>query len=377
VSWRIPLFRIAWDEEDVRSVAGVIRSGSSWADGPQVAAFEEGIAGFTGTKEAVAFNSGTSALHAALLAHGIGAGDEVIVPSFTFVATANAPLFVGATPVFADIERETLGLDPGDVAEKITNRTRAIIPVHYGGCPCRIRELREIAEDHRILLIEDAAEAFGSAAGGRMAGTFGDSAMFSFCQNKIITTGEGGAIVTDSGEVAARLRLVRSHGRSGTGDYFSDCVSSDYVSLGYNFRMPTLCAALGLSQLGKAGELISARETAAGRYRKLLHACRKECTVLNPPPGYRHVYQIFSVLAARRDELARHLASCGIMTKVYFPPAHLTHFHRMVRGDRAILPVTKKISGEILSLPFWPGIPEEELTCVAGEMERFYGECSG
>lgn len=161
MAWKIPLFKIYWDEEDVEAVTEAIKTGMNWAVGPNVVNFEALIARYVGTKYAVTFNSGTSALHAALLAHGIKQGDEVIVPSFTFIATANAPLFVGAKPVFADIAEETFGLDPEDVKENITKKTKAIIPIHYGGCSCKIRELKEIAEDHNLILIEDAAESLG------------------------------------------------------------------------------------------------------------------------------------------------------------------------------------------------------------------------
>ena len=162
MTWKIPLFKIYWDGEDVEVVTEAIKAGMNWAVGPNVEQFEDLIAKYVGTKYTVTFNSGTSALHAALLAHGIKAGDEVIVPSFTFIATANAPLFVGAKPVFADREEETFGLDPEDVKEKITEKTKAIMPIHYGGCACKIRELKEIAEDNNLLLIEDAAESLGA-----------------------------------------------------------------------------------------------------------------------------------------------------------------------------------------------------------------------
>jgi perosamine synthetase len=372
MSWRVPLFRIAWDEEDVRAVAGVIRSGMSWASGTQVAEFEEGLSSYFGTRHAVTFNSGTSALHAALLSHGTGPGDEVIVPSFTFVATANAPLFVGARPVFADIERKTLGLDPEDVKEKITGKTRCIMPVHYGGCPCLIRELREIAEDHRLILIEDAAEAFGASVEGRKAGTYGDSAVLSFCQNKIITTGEGGAVITDSPEVARRLNLIRSHGRQENGDYFSSCESFEYVSLGYNFRMSSITAALGSSQLSRAGSLIADRIRAAERYRGVLR--KTGCEIPAPPLGHLHVYQIFSIRTGNRDGLMSHLKERGIMTKVYFPPAHLTRYHRSLAKTTPHLPVTLEVSGDILTLPFYPGITNGEMDLVAAATKEF---CDG
>jgi len=163
MTWKIPLFKMYWDEDDIETVNAVLRSGTNWAVGSNVTQFETEIAEYIGTKYCLTFNSGTSALHAALIAHGIGKGHEVIVPSFTFIATANAPLFVGAKPVFSDIEESTLGMSPESLLKQITPKTKAIIPVHYGGCPCRIRELREIADDHNLVLIEDAAEAFGAS----------------------------------------------------------------------------------------------------------------------------------------------------------------------------------------------------------------------
>ena len=219
MEWKIPLFKIYWDKDDVKAVENAIKRGMSWAIGPEVTQFEQKLADYLKVKYCLTFNSGTSALHAALLAHGIGAGDEVIVPSFTFIATANAPLFVGAKPVFADIEEKTLGLDPADVEKKITPRTKAIIPIHYGGCPCLIEELRDVARRHNLLLIEDAAEALGAGINGKKAGSIGDAGILSFCQTKTMTTGEGGAVTTGSPEIYEKLKLIRSHGRSESSDY--------------------------------------------------------------------------------------------------------------------------------------------------------------
>ena len=171
--WKIPLFKIYWDDDDVNNVSEVIRSGMNWATGPNIPIFEKDVAEYVGKKYAVSFNSGTSALHAALLAHGITKGDEVIVPSFTFIATANSPLFVNAKPVFADIETTTYGLDPEDVKERITKKTKAIMPIHVGGCPCHIREMREIADDHNILLIEDISAGVAFKTTGAAAGAVG------------------------------------------------------------------------------------------------------------------------------------------------------------------------------------------------------------
>jgi dTDP-4-amino-4,6-dideoxygalactose transaminase len=248
-----------WDQDDIETVNTAIRSGMNWAVGANVTQFENELAAYIGMKYCLTFNSGTSALHSGLIAHGIGNGDEVIVPSFTFIATVNAPKFVGAKPLFADIEESTLGLDPESVIEKINPKTKAIIPVHYGGCPCRIRELREIADDHNLVLIEDAAESFGASINGKMIGSYGDSAMLSFCQNKVITTGEGGALVTDSRDLYEKIKLVRSHGRLETADYFSSSECMDYVTLGYNFRLSNISAALGLAQLRKVEAIIEMR----------------------------------------------------------------------------------------------------------------------
>ena len=245
MSWKLPLFKIYTDEADLQAVTEVLRRGTYWAEGPEVVEFERGLRDYQEKKYAVAFNSGTSALHAALLAYGIKGGDEVIVPSFTFIATANAPLFVKAKPIFADIEEQTLGLDPEDVEAKITPKTKAIIPVHYAGCPCKIRELREIADDHHLLLIEDAAESFGASIGDKKAGSYGEGGVLSFCQNKVVPTGEGGALVTDSRDIYEKAKLIRSHGRQENSAYFSSIENLDYITLGYNFRMPSMIAALG------------------------------------------------------------------------------------------------------------------------------------
>lgn len=367
---KIPLFKIYNDENDLRYVNDVISSGMNWATGSKVIQFEESIAEYIGTKYSITFNSGTSALHAALIAHGIGSGDEIIVPSFTFISTANSPLFVNARPIFADIEESTLGIDPEDCIEKITNKTRAIIPVHYGGCPCKIRELREIADDYNLILIEDAAEAFGAKFQDQKIGTFGESAMMSFCQNKIIATGEGGAIVTDSKNIAEKLKLIRSHGRLETSDYFSTCGSMDYITLGYNFRMSNITAALGLSQINKVEELISMRGQNAKIYFQNLKDCLK-CKICSPPKDYHHVYQLFSILVPQRDDLMKFLINKGIMAKIYFPPVHMTTFYKKVLGYSCDLPMTTRISNEILSLPFYPGMIKKDIKYVSDSVKEF------
>ena len=373
MTWKIPLFKIYWDEEDVEAVTEAIKTGMNWAVGSNIEKFEKMMAEYIGVKYCVVFNSGTSALHVALLTYNIKEDDEVIVPSFTFIATANAPLFVGAKPVFADIEEETYGLDSEDVKEKITEKTKAIIPIHYGGCPCKIKELREIADDHNLILIEDAAESLGARIGDKKVGTFGDSTMLSFCQNKIITTGDGGAIVTDSREIYEKLKLIRSHGRLETSDYFSSTEYMDYVTLGYNFRMSNIVAALGVAQLKKVDKIIEMRRKNAEYWTVRLKQETKEIITPNPPKDYYHVYQMYTIRVNNyRDDLMKYLAEEGIMTKVYFSPVHLTHFYKNELGYTCKLPVTEEISTQVLTLPMYPALTKDEIDFIIDKIKSFF-----
>ena len=380
MKWKIPLFKSYWEEDDVEAVAKVIRRGTYWATGSEIEQLEKEIAKFVGTKYALSFNSGTSALHTDLLAHGITNG-EVIVPSFTFIATANAIVLAGAKPVFAETEAESYGLESEDVKEKITRKTKAVIPIHYGGLASRdIKSLREIAGDHNILLIEDAAESLGSKINGEMVGTFGDSAMFSFCQNKVITTGEGGVIVTDSEEICQKLKLLRSHGRveSKTDDYFSTTKSMDYIQIGYNFRMPTMIAALGVSQLKKIHKVTDMRRKNAQYLTNQL----SEIPQIKTPKESRnqyHVYQMYTIQLENnheRDLLQNHLIKTGIMTKVYFDPVHLKTFYKnqyhYKEGD---LPKTEELSKKVLTLPMYPTMKKQELDYIIESIKDFFRGC--
>jgi perosamine synthetase len=375
--WRIPLYKIFTDENDVRLVARVIERGTYWAIGPEIQEFEKSVSDYLGAKYAVAFNSGTSALHAIMIAAGIKPGEEVVVPSFTFIATANSSLFVRACPVFADIEEETYGLDPESVARKITEKTKAIVPVHIGGLTCKaITELKEIAEKRNILLIEDACESLGSTAYGKKAGTFGDVAVLSFCGNKIITTGEGGIVVTNSGEICEKLKLVRSHGRLEKEPYFLTTRSLDYIELGYNWRMPTLIAALGVSQMMKLETVIEKRRSIAERMSAEL-AKIDEIEVPMQPLGFRHVYQMYTIKVKtgknRRDELRAFLTKKRIITKIFFEPIHLTYFYRTVFGHKENeLPVTEQIANTVLTLPIYPTLSTGELNYVIDSVKEFF-----
>lgn len=372
---KIPLFKIYWDEKDITAIREVIQSGMHWCTGRQIEDFEKRICEYLGSRYCVAFNSGGSALHALMLAYGFEPGDEIIVPSFTFIATAYAPLYVGAKPVFADIEEETFGLDPEDVKEKITSKTKAILPIHYGGMPCKIRELREIAEDYNLILIEDVAEAFGARVNDKHVGTFGDAAILSFCQNKIFTTSEGGAVVTDDKKIYERLKLLVSYGRVTEGDYFTSGTGTDYVELGYNWRLSTILAALGIAQLEKVDKLIEMRRKNANLLNKTLKKING-IEVLEEPKDYFAVYQLYTIRVSEgketRDALMEYLARNGISTKVYFEPAHKYTIFRKLGYSKIELPVTEKVSSQVLSLPMYPHMTKEELDYIITSIREFF-----
>jgi dTDP-4-amino-4,6-dideoxygalactose transaminase len=374
MDWKIPLFKIYWDQEDIDSVSKVIKRGSYWATGPEISELENKIAKFVGRKYTASLNSGTSALHAAMLAHNITDG-EVIVPSFTFISTANSVVLAGAKPVFAEIEGESYGLDSENVKNKITNKTKAIIPVHYAGGPCKeIKALKEIAEDHGLILIEDAAESIGSTIDSKKVGTFGHSSMFSFCQNKIVTGGEGGVLATDSKEVFDKLRLICSHGRQEDKEgYFSTTKKLDYIQVGYNFRMSSMTAALISSQLEKIDKIIKMRNEKASYYNEKL-AKIKGIKLPVKVKNSSHVYQLYTIEfedTNQREETKNKLEKAGVMSKVYFEPAHLTTFYRerynYKVGD---LPRTEEISKKVLSLPIFPTLANNEIDYIVNSIKN-------
>lgn len=374
---KYPLFDIYWDKNDIKAIKKVIKRGSYWAIGPEIREFEERLENYFNSKYFVTFNSGTSALHAVLLAHGITSG-EVIVPSISFIATANCVILAGAKPIFAEIEEETIGLDPEDVKEKINNKTRAIIPMHYGGKVCKhIKELKEIADDHNLILIEDNAESFGAKINNKLAGTIGHAGMFSFCQNKIITTGEGGAICTEDEEVYKKLLLIRSHGRvenPGT-DYFSSIYDMDYIQIGYNFRLPSICAALGISQLNKIEKIIQLRRQKGKYYDKFMESI-PEIQIIPELDSSQTVYQLYSIMLKNpeiRDDLQQFLLENGIYTKVYFNPIHVKTFYKKKFGyQEGALPKTEQISKKLLSLPFSLQFTDKDQNYIINNIMEFF-----
>ena len=352
-NWKIPLYKIQNDKNDLKSITKVIKRGMDWAIGPEVEKFENSLASYIGTKYCVSFNSGTSAGHAALLSLGIKKNDEVIVPSFSFIATANWPLMVNAKPKFVDIEDITLGLDPKKIESSITKKTKAIIPIHYAGLPCQIDSIKKISDKYDIPLIEDAAESLGASIKNKKIGTFGELSIFSFAGNKVMTTGEGGAIVTNSKKIFEKLKLIRSHGRSSS-NYFSSTKSANYIELGYNWRMSSITAALALSQLKKINKF----------------------SVPSEPKSYKHAFQLFSIRLPKRttrDNLSKFLAKKGIMTKVFFEPIHLSEFYQNLNlSVKNNLKNTEKISNEILSLPMYPGLKKQQIDYIINSIDKFF-----
>jgi len=374
MNWKIPLYKVYADNDDVKSVSSVINRGMDWAIGPEIEQFEKLLASYVGSKYCLTFNSGTSAGHATLIAFGIKPNDEIIVPSFTFIATANWVQMVKAKPKFVDIEEDTLGLDPDEVKLAISRKTKMIMPVHYAGLPCKIDKIMDIARNYKIPLIEDAAESLGAKINKQNVGTFGDLSVFSFAGNKILTTGEGGAITTNSKKIYEKLKLIRSHGRSINQNYFSSNELPKYVTLGYNWRMSSMTAALGISQLNKFEKMVNLRRKHA-KYLSSKLSKFKEITIPNEPNGYRHVYQLYTILLNNskiRNELAKFLTKKGIMTKIFFEPIHHTTFYKNLGyGKLTGLPITEKTYERILTLPMYPGLTKEELNFICDSVAEF------
>lgn len=338
----VPLVRPMIGRAEIAAVIRVLRSGQI-AQGACVAQFEAEFAALCGTRDAVAVNSGTAALFIALLAHGVGAGDEVITSPFTFAATANAVLMTGARPVFVDIRETDFNIDPDLIAARITHRTKAIIPVHLYGHPADMSRISEIASRHALAVIEDACQAHGAEWDGRRVGGFG-TGCFSFYPTKNMTTGEGGMVTTDDPRVAQHLRLLRSHGAER---------AYQHTELGYNFRMTDISAAIGLAQMGRLENFTRKRRANARYYGAHL----KGVIAPSEGAGALHVYHQYTVRVPEgRDILQAKLAEAGISSAVYYPlPLHQQPYYREL-GYADSLPTAEAMAREVLSLPVWPGL---------------------
>ena len=361
---KISLSRPDASEVDVEAVAAVLRSGrlSLGPVGPQ---FEAAFAEAVGAKHAVAVSSGTAALHLCLIALGIGPGDEVITTPFSFVASANCILYVGARPIFVDIDEHTLNLDSARLEAAVSERTRAILPVHVFGRPCAIDTIMAMAEGHKLVVVEDACEALGARFAGRAVGTFGRAGTFAFYPNKQMTTGEGGMVVTDDDAIAELCRSLRNQGRGGAGWL-------EHERLGFNYRLSDIQSALGLSQLRRVPGLLRRRAQVAQWYREVL-ADVEEIILPPPPPETTEMsWFVFVVRLADeftgedRDRLLQELRSRGIECSNYFPPIHLQPYFREKFGfSPGSFPVAERVAARTVALPFHGGLTCNEVSTVA------------
>ncbi len=346
-------------DEEKQAVLEVLDSGII-AQGPRVKAFEEAFAQMCGVKYAIATTSGTTALHVAMLAHGIGKDDEVITSAFTFIASANSVLFVGAKPVFVDIDPRTFNLDPSKIEAAITGKTKAILPVHLYGLSCDMDPIMKIAQKHGLAVIEDACQSHSAEYKGRKVGSFG-TGTFSLYPTKNMTSAEGGMITTDDPVIEEKCRVLRQHGMRKR--YYHD-------ELGYNFRMTDIHAAIGLAQLKKLEKFNAQRQANA----KFLSENLKGVAVPSVPEGQTHVFHQYTVRVpgGKRDALRTYLNDHGVGSEVYYPvPIHQQSFYVSDLGYHDSLPETEHATTEVLSLPVHPALSSSDLETIVSAVNEF------
>jgi len=371
----IPYGRHSIDAADIVAVTDVLKS--EWlTTGLKVREFEETMARLVGAEHAVAVSSGTAALHAAVQALGLEPGDEVILPPLTFVATANVVVMCGGVPIFADIDPQTLLLDPQTVEAKVTPRTKAILAVDYAGQPCDYDALCSIANRHGLVLIADACHSLGASVGGRPVGLLADLTVFSFHPVKTMTTGEGGMVVTNQTAYANQMRVFRNHGITTTHHERSERETWNYemISLGMNYRLTDFQCALGLSQLQKLQGWISRRQDIASRYDKAWSTI-PGIRPVSVRPGVSHAYHLYVIqidqeeFGMERGTLFSRLRELGIGVQVHYIPVHLQPFYQERFGTGpGLCPYAEEAYGHILSLPMYPSLSDEEVSGVIGTM---------
>lgn len=366
---KIPLSNPDITDLEIEYVTRVLKT-PDLSLGPRLVEFENKIAKFAGVKQAVAVNSGTSALHLIIKSLGIKDGDEVITTPFSFIASANCILFERAKPVFVDIDPLTLNIDTSRIEEKITARTKAILAVDVFGYPADWDRLEKIAREHRLRLIEDSCEALGAEYKGKKAGTFGDAAAFAFYPNKQMTTGEGGVIVTNNREIADLCRSLRNQGRTESEEWL------EHQRLGYNYRLSDINCALGIAQLERIEELLAKRERAARMYDVRLKDWAEAATPLSTPGVKRGWFVYVIVLADRcsreiRDKILASLRERGIGCTNYFTPIHLQPFYVKLFGFRpGDFSVTERVAARTIALPFYGTLGEDEIDFVVQNLKE-------
>jgi len=360
---QIPVARPAIGQDEISAVTAVLESGML-AAGERVSEFERNFADYCGTTHAVAINNGTAALHAALLAADIGHGDEVIVPSFSFIATATAVSMTGAKPIFVDVDEQTFGIDPAKVQENVSPKTKAVIGVHLFGQPFDIQGIKQVCESHNLILIEDAAQAQGAMFNGEKTGGFGQFGCFSFYATKNMTTGEGGMVTTSEKAFADRLRLLINHGQSEK--YL-------HTRLGYNYRMTDIAAAIGLVQLKKLEKFNTRRRKNAEYYDS--HISVKGLVTPVVAPGMHHVYHQYVIrltdeFPMKRADFLEYLKAKGIGTAVHYPiPIHRQPLYaNALEPDTC--PVSTSLASSVMSIPVHPLLDQKELTYISDAINR-------
>lgn len=363
MKYKIPIYQPSLDGNEKKYVNECIDTNWISSKGEFIKKFEDGFCKYIGSKYATSVCNGTVALHLALVTLGIGYGDEVIVPSFTYIASVSTISHAGATPIFVDSLQSTWQMDPASVRKKITPKTKAIMVVHLYGHPCEMDELVKIAKENDLFIIEDCAEAFGSKYKEQHVGTFGDISTFSFYGNKTITTGEGGMVVTNDETLYDRAYHLRMHGLAKYREYWHDV-------LGYNYRMTNICAALGLAQLEKADEKIKKKRALAEKYNKLLGGL--PITPHKETENVFHTFWMYSILTETselREELREHLKENGIETRPTFYPVHTMP---MYSKNFQKLPVAESLGWRGINLPSWPDLNDEELNFIAEKIKEFF-----
>ena len=372
---KIPLSRPCFSDSDLEEIGLRVREVllSGWlTSGPLVNKFEEQFADFVGAEYAVALNSCTAALHAILLALGITKEDEVIVPTNTFVATSNAVLYVGAKPIFADSDPDTFNISPKDIADKVSKKTKAIIVVHLCGNPCNMDAIRKIVEENDLALIEDCAHAHGAKYKGKSCGTFGIASAFSFYPTKIVTTGEGGVVVTNDQRLAEKIKIIRNHGRASFGP-------AEIIDLGFNYRMSEINAVLGLSQLSHINEYVENRNIFAKIYNerlsKIAWLTPQKIEEGNLSSYYAYSVKLGDEAPLTRDELMFRLKERGVETSIMYRPIHLQPYYSKLFGfTRGYLPVAELLGERTLALPLYSCMLIRDLEYVIETLKQVSGE---
>jgi len=366
---KIPLASQDISELEIKAVNDVLHA-ERLSLGPQIPAFEKAICDFVGCKHAVAMSSGTSVLHVAWIAAGLQPGDEVITTSFSFIASTNSIVYVGAKPVFVDIDPETWQIDPAKIEAAITPRTKAILPVHVFGQPAQLKPIFEIAKKHNLIVIEDSCEALGAELDGKKVGTLGLCGAFAFYPNKQITTGEGGILVTNNDEVAKIARSLRNQGRGEGATWLS------HERLGYNYRMSDINAALGWAQMQRIDYIIKKRDQVAGWYTDRLKN-NPNFTLQKILPNVKMSWFVFVVKLAdkftqnQRDRLLAMLTESGIGCNAYFAPIHLQAYYRKAFGHHeGELPVTERVGQRSFAIPFSTLMTTEQVDCVCNTLNQ-------